>query len=76
MDDKDQAFRAALQCISHRMMEHSLRLLDKSGASTSAIHLDHAIATLGLRGTSSTKAERETDSGTDGTATPKVEEQF
>jgi hypothetical protein len=54
MDEKSEEFRAALKCISHRLMERSLTLLDKSGASTSAIHLDHAIATLGLRARAAT----------------------
>jgi hypothetical protein len=42
-------YRAALQALSHRLMERALRLLDKSGTSVPAIHLDRAIALLGLR---------------------------
>jgi hypothetical protein len=45
------------RALAHRLMEEALILLDRTRDSVPAIHLDHAIATLGLRGPHSSVAQ-------------------
>jgi hypothetical protein len=37
------------RALAHRLMEEALTLLDRTADSLPAIHLDHAICSLGLR---------------------------